>query len=405
MSTFTTLRPLRQTFFAAAIAAIVVPTISPVTTLAQEERTRATSLLFLTPEEQTEVFKNTDQTLPAREIRAGKEVLALPQALQDLSGVTYTVGGASYTLDDLMEGQRVGGLLVIHKGKIAYERYGLKNDEDSRWIAFSVAKSVSSMLLGAAIHDGYIKSVDDPVTDYLPRLKGSAYDRATIRNVLNMASGVGWNEDYADPNSDVSKAAGFNAMELFDYLNTMEVMDEPGKVFNYSTGETNLVGAIVRAAVGNNESSYLEHKIWQPFGMESDATWLVDDKYRAEIGGCCINATLRDYGRIGLFAMGGGVLADGTRVLPEGWMKESTSPSDANPGYGYLWWLLPDGTYAAQGIFGQLIWINEKTQTVIVTHSAWDHATGQDHADHRWAMVKAVHEAVLDGAAKQAASN
>lgn len=391
---------LQRVFRCAFVAAFVAVSLLPATASAQEEATPATSLLFLPPEEQTEVFKNADLVIPAREIRAGKNVLALPNALLDLSDVTYTVGETSYTLDDLMEGQRVGGLLVLHKGKIVYERYGLKNDESSRWIAFSVAKSVTSMLLGAAIHDGYVKSVDDPVTDYLPRLKGSAYEGATIKNVLNMASGVGWNEDYADPNSDVSKAAGFNAMELFDYLNTMEVVSEPGRVFNYSTGETNLVGAIVRAAVGNNEAAYLEHKIWQPFGMESDATWLVDAKYRAEIGGCCINATLRDYGRIGLFAMSGGVLADGTRVLPEGWMKASTSPSDANPGYGYLWWLLPDGTYAAQGIFGQLIWINEKTQTVIVTHSAWDHATGQDHADHRWAMVKAVHEAVLAGAAE-----
>lgn len=384
----------------ASVAAIAVLSLLSSSVFAQEEQTAATALLFLSPEEKTEIFKNTDMVFPAREIRAGETVLALPNALQDLSDVNYTVGETSYSLDDFMEGQRVGGLLVLHKGEIAYERYGLKNDENSRWIGFSIGKSVTSMLLGAAIQDGYIKSVDDAVTDYLPRLKGSAYEGATIKNVLNMTSGVGWNEDYADPNSDISKAAGLNAMELFDYLNTKEVVAEPGEVFNYSTGETNLVGAIVRAAVGNNESSYLEHKIWQPVGMESDATWLIDAKYRAELGGCCINATLRDYGRISLFALNDGVLADGTRVLPEGWMKASTSPSEANPGYGYLWWLLPDGTYAALGVFGQLIWINEETQTVIVTHAAWDDAWSSDYDDHRWAMVKAVHDAVLAGAAE-----
>lgn len=348
----------------------------------------------MTPEETIEVFKNIGSILPVREIKAGDNVLALPEKLQDLSGVNYAIDGKTFTLESFMESQRVGGLLVIRKGEIIYERYGLKNDENSKWIAFSVAKSVSSMLIGAAIQDGYIKSEDDLVTDYLPRLKGSAYDGATIRNVLNMASGVGWSEDYFDPESDVSIAAGFNAMELFEYLNTLPVVAEYGKVFNYSTGETNLVGAIVRAAVGNNSASYLEDKIWKPFGMESDASWVVDEKYRAELGGCCINATLRDYGRIGLFALGGGVLADGTRVLPEGWMKASTAPSEGYKGYGYLWWLMPDGTYAAQGIFGQLIWINPETETIIVTHSAWTKPVGKEFTDHRWAMVGAVHAAL-----------
>jgi CubicO group peptidase (beta-lactamase class C family) len=391
---------LQRVSRSASAVAIAAVSLFSSAVLAQEEPTAATALLFLSPEEQTEVFKNTDLVFPAREIRAGETVRALPSAVQDLSEVTYTVGETSYTLDDFMEEQRAGGLLVLHKGEIAYERYGLNNDENSRWIGFSVSKSVTSMLLGAAIQDAYINSVDDAVTDYLPRLIGSAYEGATIKNILNMTSGVGWNEDYADPSSDVSRAAGLNAMELFDYLNTLEVVAEPGEVFNYSTGETNLVGAIVRAAVGNNLSAYLEHKIWQPFGMESDATWLVDDKYRAEIGGCCINATLRDYGRIGLFALSDGVLADGTRVLPEGWMRASTSPSEANSDYGYQWWLFPDGTYAAMGVFGQLIWINEETQTVIVTHSAWDGAWSKNHSDHRWAMIAAVHGAVQTGAAE-----
>lgn len=364
--------------------------------VAQDVSDRPTSILFMTPEETIETFKNIDMLLPTRKISAGDNVLALPEDLQDLSGVSYVIDDKTFTLESFMESQRVGGLLVIRKGKIVYERYGLKNDENSKWIAFSVAKSVSSMLIGAAIQDGYIKSEDDLVTDYLPRLKGSAYDGATIKNVLNMASGVGWNEDYFDPESDVNIASGFNAMELFDYLNTLPVVAEPGKVFNYSTGETNLVGAIVRAAVGNNESSYLEDKIWKPFGMESDASWVVDAKYRAELGGCCINATLRDYGRIGLFAMGGGVLADGTRVLPEGWMKASATPSEGYNGYGYLWWLMPDGSYAAQGIFGQLIWINPKSETIIVTHAAWLKPVGKEFADHRWAMVGAVHAALTD---------
>ncbi|MFT5976124.1 MAG: CubicO group peptidase (beta-lactamase class C family) [Gammaproteobacteria bacterium] len=353
-----------------------------------------TDILFWSQAEKEKGFRNIDKILPTRKIIAGKNVLALPLALQDLSSVKYSIEGQKFSLEEHMQSQHVGGLLVLRKGQIVYENYELDNNEDSRWIAFSVAKSVTSMLIGAAIQDGYINSVEDAVTDYLPRLKGSAYDGASIKNVLNMASGVDWNEDYADPKSDVSVAAGSNAMELFQHLNTLNVSSKPGEVFNYSTGDTNLLGAVLRAAIGNNESAYLEQKIWKPFGMQSDASWIVDARYGVELGGCCLNATLRDYARIGLFALKAGVLADGTKILPDGWMKASTTPSKGYQGYGYSWWLRPDGSYAAQGIFGQLIWIDPKTETVIVTHSAWQKATSESQTVHRWGMVNAIAKAL-----------
>lgn len=359
-----------------------------------QEPIEATNMLFWGQAEREKGFRNIEKLLPTRKISAGQNVLELPLDLQDLSTAHYSIDGQQYSLEDHMQSQHVGGLLVLKKGKIVYEKYGLNNNEESRWIAFSVAKSVTSMLIGAAIQDGYINSVRDAVTDYLPRLKGSAYDAATIEDVLHMASGVAWNEDYFDPESDVSKAAGSNAMELFRHLNTLKVSGKPGEVFNYSTGDTNLVGAILRAAIGNNESAYVEQKIWKAFGMESDASWVIDATYGAELGGCCLNATLRDYARIGLFAMNDGVLADGTRILPEGWMKASTTPSKGYDGYGYLWWLQPDGSYAAQGIFGQLIWIDPKTETIIVTHSAWEKAVGDSLSAHRWAMVDAIKKAL-----------
>ncbi len=359
-----------------------------------QEPVDATNVLFWSQVQREKGFRNIDKILPTRKINAGENTLELPLALQDLSAARYSMDGKQFSLEDHMRSQHVGGLLVLKKGKIVYEKYGLDNNEESRWIAFSVAKSITSMLIGAAIQDGYIDSVQDPVTDYLPRLKGSAYDAATIENVLQMASGVAWNEDYFDPESDVSKAAGSNAMELFRHLNTLKVSGKPGEVFNYSTGDTNLVGAILRAAIGNNESAYTEQKIWKAFGMGSDASWVIDATYGAELGGCCLNATLRDYARIGLFALNDGVLADGTRILPEGWMKASTTPSKGYPGYGYLWWLRPDGSYAAQGIFGQLIWIDPKTETIIVTHSAWEKAVGKSQTAHRWAMVDAISKAL-----------
>jgi CubicO group peptidase (beta-lactamase class C family) len=354
----------------------------------------AQNLLFWSQAEKEKGFRTMHEIVPTRKISVGNDVLEMPLALQDLSSIHYSLGGQQFSLEEHMQSQHVGGLLVLKKGAIVYENYELDNNVDSPWIAFSVAKSVTSMLIGAAIEDGYINSVEDSVTDYLPRLNGSAYDGASIKNVLNMASGVDWNEDYTDPESDVNLAADANAMELFQHLNTLKVSARPGEVFNYSTGDTNLLGAVLRAAIGNNESAYLEEKIWKPFGMESDASWVLDATYGVELGGCCLNATLRDYARIGLFAINGGVLADGTRVLPEGWMKASTTPSKAYDGYGYSWWLRPDGSYAAQGIFGQLIWIDPKTETIIVTHSAWEKATSESQADHRWGMVEAIANAV-----------
>ena len=171
-------------------------------------------------------------------------------------------------------------MLVIKDGQIVYERYGLGNTENSVWGSYSVAKSVTSMLIGAAIRDGYIASVDEKISDYLPRLKGSSYDQSTIRNVLQMSSGVQWDEDYADPGSDINQKGWWQTLGSYEYLRTKPRESVPGDVFNYNTAETNLVGTLLRFAVGNNLATYLEEKIWRPFGMESDANWML-----TELGG------------------------------------------------------------------------------------------------------------------------
>ena len=186
-----------------------------------------------------------------------------------------------------------------------------------------MTKSITSMLIGAAIQDGYIESVDEPLVRYLPRLRGSGYEGVTIANLLQMASGVRWNEDYEDPDSDVARAGGSNGMSLVRYMAELPREREPGEAFNYNTGETNLVGQLLRSAIGNNASTYLEAKIWQPFGMEHDANWVISPDSLAELGGCCLSMTLRDYARVGMFALAEGQLDDGSRVLPAGWMDAS----------------------------------------------------------------------------------
>lgn len=358
---------------ACAVAPVDAPGNVPQTAAVPE----ASSILFLRGDDQIAAFRDQDAASGARLVPASTAPLALPAAAVQLDNPKVMIGEREWPLAELMEARRIASLLVIKDGAVAFERYRLGNTRNSRWISFSVAKSVVAMLIGAALEDGYIRSVDEKVTDYLPRLKGSAYDQATIRNLLQMASGVAWNEDYADPKSDVA-SIDYDTLKLYEQLRHKVRVAVPGERFNYNTAETNLAGTLLRAAIGNNLSTYLHQKIWQPFGMADDAYWQLTEPAGGEFGGCCINATLRDYGRLGLFALAQGKLKDGARVLPAGWMRESTTSSPAFDGYGYFWWLAADGSYQASGIFGQAIYINPAENVVIAVHSAWNEANNDD---------------------------
>ena len=336
-------------------------------------------------------FRNMAMTGPARTIHAGSTTLELPRDEVDLSSAAVTDGTVTLSLDEYITSERVAGLLVIQNGTIRYERYTLGNTPETRWVSFSVAKSVVSLLYGAAVQDGYIESLDAPVTDYLPKLKGSSYGSSSVRHLLQMASGVQWNEDYADPQSDVA-TADYATLALYEHLRDKPRDAKPGEKFNYNTAETNIAGTLLRAAIGNNLSTYLSAKIWQPFGMEHDATWQLTEPHGGEFGGCCINATLRDYGRLGLFALADGALADGTRVLPEGWMRDATTPSPAYSGYGYFWWLGESGTYEASGIYGQGIFVHPERQIVIAIHSARQHAS----RERDWALQDAMYHSIVE---------
>ncbi len=353
----------------------------------------AEEILTWTPEQQVAGYRNIELIGAARRIEASTEPLVLPRAEKDIGNIqiagTFGEEPFSMTVDEYCELMNVAGLLVIKDGAIIYERYGLGNSEESRWVSFSVSKSLVSLLFGAAIRDGYIESVGEPVAEYLPRLAGTPYEQTTIENLLHMASGVEWNEDYEDPESDISQAT-WETLPLYHYLRAKPRVAAPGEVFNYNTAETNLAGNLLRAAIGNNLSTYLHHKIWQPFGMEHDAWWPLTEEGGGEFGGCCLAASLRDYGRIGLFALGGGKLPDGRAVLPVGWLDESTEPSKAADYYGYFWWLRESGAFQAAGIFGQGIHIDPAENVVIAVQSAWSVASEQ----RRWAMQNAMFESI-----------
>jgi len=350
----------------------------------------AESLLFMPQALRQQAFGNVQTLSDTRTVVASETPHPLVPKLKDWSDFEYEVNGEAFSLDDYFKRPAARGLIVLQGDEILLERYGAGNTPETRWITFSVTKSVTSLLIGAAIHDGFIGSVDELVTDYIPRLKGSAYDGVRLRDILHMASGVAWNEDYADPESDVAQAGAANGIELTQYLNTLPREAQPGTRFNYNTGETNLVGELLRAAIGNNASRYLQNKIWQPFGMEHDAYWLLSSAGGVETGGCCINATLRDYARIGRFVLADGVLPSGERVVPTNWIRDSVTPSQGSENYGYLWWLYDEGAFSARGIFQQRIFIDPTRDAVIATHGNALNATGDEDQDHTDALIEAL---------------
>ena len=363
------------------------------------------NILSWSPEQQLQGYGSMANIFPTRRVAAGDSVLPLPNAAQnkafDEGGLSYSFASTDKVETDVkgvrnfMQRMNTAGLIIVKDGAVQLERYALGHNAQTPWVSFSVTKSVVSMLVGAAIKDGYIRGVDDLVTDYLPRLKGGVYDVVTVGQLLQMSSGVGWNEDYSDFESDIA-VAPLGGMPLFRYMNQLTRAAEPGTVFNYNTGETNLVGALLRAALGNNLSTYLTTKIWQPFGMESDANWLLDQSGGAEVGGCCISATLRDYARIGLFALHEGQLRDGQGVLPENWMQRSITAADSFAGYGYSWWLMQPEVFAAEGVFGQVIWIDRRHNLVIALHSVWPIAWGEDREAELVAFMRAATAALVD---------
>ena len=385
-----------------ALLAFVLPATANDVDLIREKLSSTTTggLLFFSQEDRAVAFANIKELVPTRTVRKSAAPLPLEPAPLNFDSLRYEVDGETYSLEDFTQLTGHRGLLVLEGQRIRLERYGPGHDMDTRWISFSVTKSITSLLLGAALKDGYLTSLDEPVAHYLPRFRGTPYEDVTIRHVLHMASGVAWNEDYADPKSDVAQAGTANGLALVRYLAALPRAAKPGSTFNYNTGETNLAGEILRAALGNNASTYLEHKIWQPFGMEDDAYWVLGKEGGGETGGCCLNATLRDYGRLGLFALNAGRRPDGQdaeqgTVLPDRWMEDSTTPSPAAPFYGYLWWLYPNGTFAAQGIFRQQILVDPAHNIVIAAHSNAPTATGGAYSKHLRALTEALRQAVI----------
>ena len=361
-----------------------------------------------TPENQAATFRNLDRLWPQRVIRHGGTVRPLAPHAWSLADLTFDVGDVRRSISDYMVRYRTAGLLILKDGEIAFERYGMGSGPQTHWTSFSTAKSVTSTLCGAALYDGAIASLDDRCERYLPRLRGSAYEGVTIRNVLRMCSGVAWSED------DDGRAGGLTRAlisrrpgAILDLLCSLPRAHSQGLVFNYSTGESFLLGALVAAATGRPLADYCAEKIWGPAGMEADGCWQLESDGGLEMGGFGISARLRDIGRFGQLVLEDGAAFSGRRILPPGWRDLAGQPDCAatgfgqlmpsNPlGYGYQWWVLPHGptgihagAFMACGSFGQYIYVHPGAQLVVVIQSAWRQHEDSEAAAETFALLRA----------------
>lgn len=327
-------------------------------------------------------YRATHLAFEHAEVAPGGHSWPLPCAAPGLTlDFEYEVDGEPRRANQFAERTFTLGLLILKKGRIVTEIYRAGASPHTPLYSASMSKSMCSILMGIAVRDGRIESVEQQVTDYLPELRGSGYDGVSLRQLLGMRSGVNWNDDfYVDgPSKQIQEDSLFDNVRRYTdaaYTTTRDRM--PGEHFNYNSLDAAIAGWVVERAVGESLTRYTSEALWKPAAMEAPAYWLLDGLpgVGREFVAGGFNAVLRDYGRIGQMMLDKGV-ADGRQILPASWVEASTQapPGAAQPGglyrYGFFWWLL-DGSsaFTAQGGMGQYIYVNPTHDTVIVKASA-----------------------------------
>ena len=335
-------------------------------------------------------------------VRRSGPVYPLQEAQAPLS-VTYDHKGQIFTLEQYFQRNAVLGFLVLKDNSIVAERYFHGANANSRFLSNSVQKSMTSTLVGAALEDGKIARLADPVTKYLPELSGSGYGRVNIEQVLEMATGIDASENPLDPQSSIHQ---FNAMVISgkpsftDFLKALKAKPDvrPGTVLDYESVNTEVLGLVLERATGTPYNEYLQEKIWSRIGAQSDAFIYRAQAQTDQCAFGCLSATLRDYARFGLMTMNGGSLGE-TRVVSEAWVRKATTPRPlAIPPdtkglrYGYQWWI-PDGgggAFEAMGIFGQIVYIDPAKRIIVVHTAAWPQADPDERWDEAAQAIKAV---------------
>lgn len=340
-----------------------------------------------------ENFRSMERIFPYRSVASSGDVWMLETQLRSLPE-TYPFQGAERATERFLEQTITTGLLVLHRDSIVYEQYWLGAEENALFTSWSMAKSVLSALIGIAIDEGYIGSVHDAIGMYVPRLKGTDYGDVSIDAVPSMSSGMQFDEDYENPLSDINMLfirAMAMKVPIEQLLAEQVAVREPGTYNNYISSDSMALGLVLEHATGMSLSDYLSTRLWAPMGAEANATWSKDRTGR-EFALCCINATLRDYGRFGRLYLEGGQREGGV-IIPADWVQRSLNPTAPhlqpgdNPdsswtfGYGYQWWLPedPQGDFLAIGVWGQYIYVHPEYDVVIVKTSVDPNFDANDH--------------------------
>ena len=303
-----------------------------------------------------------------RDLEPSTNPFQFPERPVSRSPKAVTYNGSEHSFEEFLDYSKTVAFVVIKNDTVQYERYFDGYDETKVVASFSMAKSVTSMLIGCALDDGLIKSIDEPVVRYIPELDGEGLEKVTIRHLLQMMSGIKFSESYVNPFGDA--ATYYYGTNLKRAIGRRKLIHEPGTVFKYSSGDTQLLGLVLERALKDRSiTSYLQEKIWTPLGMEYDASWSLDKKDGLEKTFCCLNATALDFAKIGRLALNKGEW-NGRQLISRQWMEQSLTADNSNgqpSDYKFQWWLPNDrGDFMAQGILGQLIYVNPSTNVIIV---------------------------------------
>lgn len=335
------------------------------------------------------MLSNFDQIAPARKVAKGTAVFELKRPAKE-PRITYAHRGHAGDTDWYLQNNRNTGLLVMKGDTVVLERYQYDRKPEHRMQSYSMAKTVVAMLMGIAMAEGKISSIDDRAERYVPELKGHPYGETSLRHLLTMSSGVRFREDY-DGSDDVTVLArktiwGEGPGGVESVLTFRERARPAGEKFYYASAETQVLGLVLRSAIGKPLAEYLSEKIWQPMGAEADASWLLDGG-GYELGYIGLNATLRDWGRLGLLLANHGAL-NGKQIIPAAWVRAATTVEAPHlrvgtatrfNGYGYQTWLIDhDGRFALLGLRGQGVFVDPKSKVVVVITAV--HASPRDPA-------------------------
>jgi CubicO group peptidase (beta-lactamase class C family) len=376
------------------VAAIALAGVTGLYAKDKVDRVNFASTLF-TGEEQYEKFHRIRDFMPVSTMKAPEEAFQFEEGKPIDLPKNFQFEGRTVDATRFLEETDTSGLLVIKDGEVRYENYWLTGGREVKWLSMSVAKSVIATAIGIAVDERLI-DIEKTMTHYVPSLKGSAYDGVRVKDVLQMSSGAAWSEDYSNPESDVLRMGKIMALggSLDEFVEGMTREWTPGTRNRYNSGDTQALGMLLTKATGKSITRYLQEKIWQPLGMESDAHWIVDD-HNMEMAFGGLNATARDYAKIGeLYRLKG--QWQGKQLVSESWVNEATTPDAPHimpgvhkefpVGYGYQWWVPEsrENEYTAIGVYNQFVFVNPERGLVIVKLSAnSNYGTTNDEASNR----------------------